>query len=150
MLKKEFEARTNLSMTVEEFNGVNALYMACGDGIDKDKFCKLYVTMDGRLELLHRIEREHQRVKEALFDKEMLHQEAMEIISDAADAVLEIGKDLLDGQTVEHTDREVFAARQLEKKAWWLVGKKEVIKRKAKMGMSFSEEEIDYINDNLK
>ena len=38
MLKNEFEERTGLSMTEEEFNGVNALYMACGDDIDKDEF----------------------------------------------------------------------------------------------------------------
>ena len=141
MLKKEFEERTKLSVSEAEFNGINALYMACGDDIDKDEFCKLYMTFDGRLDLMHKIEREHQRVKGALYEKELLHKEAMEIISDAADAVLEIGN-------MPEAAENVQVA--LERKAWWLVGMKEVIKRKAKMGISFSEEEIEYINNNLK
>lgn len=149
MLKNEFEARTKLSVSEAEFNGVNALYMACGDDIDKDEFCKLYMTMDGRLDLMHKIERERQRMKDALYEGELMHKEAMEIISDAADAVLEIAGGLM-GDGKENTAKEVFAARQLEKRAWWLVGKKEVIKRKAKMGISLSEEEIEYINNNLK
>ena len=141
MLKKEFEERTKLSVSEAEFNGINALYMACGDDIDKDEFCKLYMTFDGRLDLMHKIEREHQRVKDALYEKELLHKEAMEIISDAADAVLEIGN-------MPEAAENVQVA--LERKAWWLVGKKEVIKRKAKMGITFSEEEIEYITNNLK
>ena len=141
MLKKEFEERTKLSVSEAEFNGINALYMACGDDIDKDEFCKLYMTFDGRLDLMHKMEREHQRMKDALYEKELLHKEAMEIISDAADAVLEIGN-------MPEAAENVQVA--LERKAWWLVGKKEVIKRKAKMGIGFSEEEIEYINNNLK
>lgn len=141
MLKKEFEERTKLSVSEAEFNGINALYMACGDDIDKDEFCKLYMTFDGRLDMMHKIEREHQRMKDALYEKELMHKEAMEIISDAADAVLEIGN-------MPEAAENVQAA--LERKAWWLVGKKEVIKRKAKMGITFSEEEIEYIINNLK
>ena len=141
MLKKEFEERTNLSMTEDEFNGVNALYMACGDNIDKDVFCKLYVDFDGRLQLLHMIEREHQRMKEALEEEMLLNKEAREIISDAADAILEIS---------DMGSCTVPVREELEKKAWWLVGRGEVIKRKAKMGISFNEEEIEYINKHLK
>lgn len=140
MLRKEFEERTKLSMTEEEFNGVNALYMACGDGIDKDEFCKLYVTMDGRLELLHRIEREHQRMKEALDEQKLLHQEATEIISDAATDVLEISS---------MEDCPASIRGQLEKTAWWLVGNKEVIKRKVKRSIPLSPDEIEYIIEKL-
>lgn len=68
MLKKEFEERTKLSVSEAEFNGINALYMACGEDIDKDEFCKLYMTFDGRLDLMHKIEREHQLLK-MLFTK---------------------------------------------------------------------------------
>lgn len=141
MLKKEFEGRTNLSMTEDEFNGVNALYMACGDNIDKDVFCKLYLDFDGRLQLLHMIEREHQRMKEAQEEEMLLNKEAHEIISDAADAILEIS---------DMSSCTVPVREELEKKAWWLVGGSEVIKRKAKMGISFNEEEIEYINKYLK
>ena len=141
MLQKEFEERTGLSICEAEYAKIDALYLACGDDIDKDEFCKLYMDFDGRLELMHRIEREHQRMKDALYEKELMHKEAMEIISDAADAVLEIGN-------MPEAAENVQVA--LERKAWWLVGRSEVIKRKAKMGITFSEEEIEYISQNLK
>lgn len=144
MLQKEFEERTGLSISEAEYAKIDALYLACGDDIDKDVFCKLYMDFDGRLELMHRIEREHQRMREALDEQKVLHQEATEIVSDAADAMLEIAAGLLGGETAENT------AAELEKKAWWLVGQQEVIKRKAKLGMSFTKEEIKYIVENLK
>ena len=144
MLQNEFEERTKLSVTADEFNGINALYMACGDGIDKDVFCKLYISFEGRLELLHMIEREHQRMKNALDEHKLLLKECREIVSDAADAMLEIENGLLDGGTIEHANQE------LEKKAWWLVGRPEVIKRKARLDIAFTQEEIDYISKNLK
>ena len=128
-------------MTEDEFNGVNALYMACGDDIDKDQFCELYMTMDGRLELMHKIEREHQRLKEADYEKELILKECREIISDAATAMLEISsmKECL-----------VPIRKELENTAWWLVGTKEVVKRKVKRGISLSPNEIKYIIENLK
>ncbi len=141
MLKKEFEERTKLSVSEAEFNGINALYMACGDGIDKDEFCKLYMDFDGRLDLMHKIEREHQRIKDALYEKELLHKEAMEIISDAANAVLEIGN-------MPEAAENVQAA--LERKAWWLVGKKGVITRKVKQNIPLTSDETNYVIGNLK
>ena len=150
MLQNEFEERTKLSITAYEFNGINALYMACGDGIDKDVFCKLYMSFEGRLELLHMIEREHQRMKDALDEHKLLLKECREIVSDAADAMLEIENGLLDGETVEHTTREVFAAELLDRKAWWLVGPKEVVLRKIKIGMTLTEKDLNYISENLK
>ena len=144
MLQKEFEERTKLSISEAEYAKIDALYLACGDDIDKDVFCKLYMDFDGRLQLMHRIERENQRMEEALHEKELLHKEAMEIISDAADAMLEIETMLPTGEPAG------TVAAELEKKAWWLVGKCEVIKRKAKMRIKFTEEDLDYINNNLK
>lgn len=41
MLQKEFFERTNINLTEDEFNNVNAMYMAAGN-IDKDQFCKDY------------------------------------------------------------------------------------------------------------
>lgn len=141
MLQNEFEERTKLSVTADEFNGINALYIACGDGIDKDVFCKLYMDFDGRLQLLHMIEREHQRMKDALDEHKLLLNEADEIRSEAAESMLEISD--MEGVTVP-------VREALEKKAWWIVGIKEVIKCKAKKLISFSQEEIDYINEHLK
>ena len=62
--------------------------------------------------------------------------------------MLEIEQGLLDGD--EHTAREVFAAELLDRKAWWLVGAKEVVLRKIKMGMALTEKDKNYINEHLK
>lgn len=144
MLKYEFEELTGLSMTEEEFNGVNALYMACGDDTDKGEFCMLYMDFDGRLELMHRIERERQQTKEALEEHKLLLNEANEIRDEATNHIMEIEKGLTEGETFEHS------AEALEKLAWWLVGTPEVIKRKVRLGLPLKENEICYITNNLK
>lgn len=144
MLRKEFEERTKLSMTEEEFNGVNALYMACGDDIDKDAFCKLYMSFDGRLELLHKIERNYQQAKEEIVEKKLLLDEALEIKNDVADIVVQIEKNLLNGESEE------FCADRLNNLAFWLVGKKGVITRKVKQNIPLTSDETDYVIGNLK
>ena len=141
MLQNEFEERTKLNITADEFNGINALYMACGDGIDKDVFCKLYMSFEGRLELLHRIEREHQRMKDALDEHKTMLKEADEIRSDVATEILEISS---------REDCYSQIRKELEKTAWWLVGTVEVIKRKIKRGIALTPVEIEYIAENLK
>ena len=144
MLQNEFEERTKLSVTADEFNGINALYMACGDGIDKDVFCKLYMSFEGRLELLHMIERERQRMKNSLDEHKLLLKECREIVSDAADAMLEVVTMITAGEPAGTVTAE------LEKKAWWLVGPKELVLRKIKMGMNLTEKDQNYISENLK
>lgn len=42
MTKQEFESRTGLKVSEEEFSKINELYMNCGDNIDKDTFCLGY------------------------------------------------------------------------------------------------------------
>lgn len=51
MLKQEFDERMQSVSTDEEFAIANGIYMSC-DGMDKDRFCELYGTKDGRLELM--------------------------------------------------------------------------------------------------
>lgn len=70
MLPKEFKERTGLSLSADEYAKVDALYLACGDDIDKDEFCRLYMSFDGRLELLHRIERQLQRALDCGYELE--------------------------------------------------------------------------------
>lgn len=141
MLKNEFEELTDLSMTEEEFNGVNALYMACGDDTDKGEFCKLYMDFEGRLELMHRIEREHQRMKDELEEHKLLLKEADEIRGEVATSVLEISS---------MSDCDASIRKELERIAFWLVGTKEVIKRKVKRSILLSPTEIEYVIENLK
>ena len=42
MTQKEFEERTGISMTPDDFNTVHDIYMACGDEMDKNEFCALW------------------------------------------------------------------------------------------------------------
>lgn len=128
-------------MTEEEFNGVNALYMACGDDTDKGEFCKLYMDFEGRLELMHRIEREHQRMKDDREEYKLLLEEAGEIRGEVATSVLEISS---------MSDCDASIRKELDRIAFWLVGTKEVIKRKVKRSILLSPSEIEYVIDNLR
>lgn len=42
MTREEFNNRTNANVTEDEFSFINRVYMAAGDCIDKDQFCKDY------------------------------------------------------------------------------------------------------------
>ena len=52
MLQKELEERIGRSVTREEYVLADAAYMACGDGIDKDQFCKMYKDEAGLRDLV--------------------------------------------------------------------------------------------------
>ena len=47
MLQKEFEERIGRKVTKEDYIAADAAYMACGDDMDKDKFCELYKNSRG-------------------------------------------------------------------------------------------------------
>ena len=146
MLQKEFEERIGRSVTEQEYVEADAVYMAAGD-MDKDEFCREWLKIGSSRLVRCLAETAHQKGKKVQ-KLELLHKEAVEICSDAADAMLEIEQGLLDGE--EHTAREVFAAELLDRKAWWLVGAKEVVLRKIKMGMALTEKDKNYINEHLK
>ena len=90
------------------------------------------------------------QLNQALNEQKLLHKEAMEIVSDAADAMLEIERGLLDGENVEHTSRDVFAAELLALEYKLLLAAKEVVLRKIRMGMALTEKDKNYINEHLK
>lgn len=142
MLQKEFEERIGRTVTEQEYVEANAMYMAAGD-IDKDVFCREWkkICMSPLVQGLY--DTAYQKSKK-VDELELLHKEAQEIVSDAADAMLEIEKGLLNGRTIEHT------AAVLDRKAWWLVGAKEVVLRKIKMGMPLKERDMNYITEHLK
>lgn len=146
MLQKEFEERIGRSVTEQEYLEANAMYMVAGD-IDKDTFCREWLKIGSSALVKGLFETAYQKRKKVQ-ELELLHKETVEIYSDAADAMLEIEQGLLDGE--EHTAREVFAAELLDRKACWLVGSKEVVLRKIKMGMDLSERDKNYIKEYLK
>lgn len=142
MLQKEFEDRIGRSVTEQEYVEANAMYENAGD-MDKDEFCREWLEIGSSRLVRCLAETAHQKGK-MVQELELLHKEAVEICSDAADAMLEIEQGILNGKTVEHTTNE------LEKKALWLVGTKEVVLRKIRMGMALTEKDKNYINEHLK
>lgn len=146
MLQKEFEERIGRSVTEQEYLEANAMYENAGD-MDKDEFCREWLKI-GSCRLVKCLAEKTYQQHKALQETKLLLKESREICSDAADAMLEIEQGLLDGE--EHTTRETFAAELLDRKAWWLVGAKEVVLRKIRMGMDLSEKDKNYIAEHLK
>ena len=142
MLQKEFEERIGRLVTEQEYVEANAMYENAGD-MDKDEFCREWLKI-GNCRLVKCLAEKTYQQHKALQETKLLLKESREICSDAADAMLEIEQGILNGKTVEHTTNE------LEKKAWWLVGAKEVVLRKIKMGMALTEKDKNYINEHLK
>lgn len=142
MLQKEFEERIGRSVTEQEYVEANAMYENAGD-MDKDEFCREWLKI-GNASLVKSLAEKTYQLQKALNEQKLLHKEATEIVSDAADAILEIEADMLNGKTVEYT------LEQLERKACWLVGAKEVVLRKIRMGIVLTEKDKNYINEHLK
>ena len=141
MLQKEFEERIGRSVTEQEYLEANAMYENAGD-MDKDEFCREWLKIGNSRLVKCLAEKTYQQHK-ALQEKELLLKESKGIWSDAADAMLEIEQDILNGETTEHI------TELLDLKAWWLVGAKELVLRKIKMGMDLSKNDKNYINEHL-
>ena len=142
MLQKEFEERIGRSVTEQEYIEANAMYENAGD-MDKDEFCREWLKIGNSRLVKCLAEKTYQQHK-ALQEKELLLKESKGIWSDAADAMLEIEQDILNGETTEHI------TELLDLKAWWLVGAKELVLRKIKMGIDLSKNDKNYINEQLK
>lgn len=142
MLQKEFEERIGRSVSQEEYVEANAMYMAAGDGMDKDVFCREWKAI-GESPLVKGLFETAYNLNQALQEHKLMLNECREILSDAADGMLEICNGILDGKTVEHTTQE------LTKKAWWLVGQKEVTKRRVQNGYQLDDKDRETIINNL-
>lgn len=142
MLQKEFEERIGRSVSEQEFIEINAMYMMAGDDIDKDTFCREWLKI-GNTALVRGLYDTAYHRNQELNEHKLLLKESQEIVSDAADAMLDIMQMLPDGGS------SVAVAAELEKKAWWLVGKKEVVLRKLKKGIRLSEDDIEWISNQL-
>lgn len=147
MLQKEFEERIGRSVTEQEYLEANAMYENAGD-MDKDEFCHEWLKI-GSCRLVKCLAEKTYQQHKALQETKLLLKESREICSDAADAMLEIEKGLLDFEE-ESPCRCANAAELLDRKAWWLVGAKEVVLRKIRMGMDLTEKDKNYINEHLK
>ena len=141
MLKKEFEERIGRKVTESEYVEANAVYMTAGD-IDKDEFCKEWMQF-GQSKLVQGLFETAYRMNQAHQEDTLIINKTREMLSDAADAMLEICNGILDGKTVEHTTQE------LTRKAWWPIGQKEVTRRRVKNGYTLDDKDRETIIKNL-
>lgn len=128
MLQKEFENLTGLQVTEENFNEINAIYMACTDDIDKEAFCKDYKKHGQSLiiaDLTKRIER-------LVMIRDYYTNEESETI----DYLIDLSHDL-DEPSIDRRAEKMCSLRQ-------------VIERKIDKGYTLDSVQLDYIKDNLR
>ena len=88
MLQKEFEDRIGRKVSESEFVEANAMYMMAGE-LDKDEFCREWLKI-GSSKLVQCLFEKAHSLNQNLQEQQLVLKEGQEIISDAADAMLEI------------------------------------------------------------
>ena len=139
MLQEEFEKMTGLEITAETFEQVHDIYMACGDDMDKADFCALWKKRNFR-DLLGRAAYEHKITNQA-YDMAMARIERIE--ATAMDLNGEYAEFLL-GKAAVYKDTDFY------NEAVRMIGEKEVVMTKLRMGFPLWDEDIEYIKNNLK
>lgn len=127
MTKKEFEERYGKEVQAVVFDNINALYMSLDD-MDKDVFVKDYIKHEESL------------ILNELFNKE----QALEHELKSVKAMYDLALDKLISKGAEWDDSEVLDFAETQ------VGKKEVIRCKITLDEELSDDDLEYIKDNLK
>ena len=139
MTQKEFEDRTKLSVTADEFDAIDDMYMACGDNIDKDKFCSLYMTKEGRLTLMAEMAKQRKKADEAL-------RVAKNEMRQAEEDMLKFQSGLADWLTEQ---AEKWAATDLRDKAIQILGAREYLRRKIERGYNLWDVDKELLTELL-
>lgn len=126
MTLKEFEERTGLKPTDEEFSYVHAVYM--NTSMDKDEFCKDFKKHGGS-----KITRD---VHVRAVNLELQNKQKDERMDEMADFL--IGK----SRAYDDTDFRKMAVR--------LIGEYQVVLKTVEMNLPLWEEDRDFIKNNLK
>lgn len=147
MLQKEFEERIGRSVTQEEYVEANAMYMAAGGGMDKDVFCREWKKIGGS-PLVKGLFETAYKLNIALIEDRLRLKETKELVSEAADAMLEIADGLLGGGTAEHQTADAAGLTSREKivaTARWLIGQRGVTRRKIEKGYRLDDKDREII-----
>ena len=150
MLQKEFEDRIGRKVSESEFVVANAMYMMAGE-LDKDEFCREWLKI-GSSKLVQCLFEKAHSLDQNLQEQQLVLKEGQEIISDAADAMLEILDLVIEARDKSEGEYSAIDAIgvKLDKKIAWLIGRGETTKRKVRKGIAMSPEDADYIINNLK
>ena len=135
MTQKEFEERTGLKLSACEFESVHSIYMAAGDGMDKDTFCKEW-KRHGESKLLAAIWRAYNRQLDVVAGKTLVIDSLQNEKDDLTDFLLERA--------------QKFGDVELLHKAISMVGHAAVIRMKLDADMPLWALDRAYIKENLK
>lgn len=150
MTREEFEDRIGRKVSESEFVEANAMYMMAGE-LDKDEFCREWLKI-GSSKLVQCLFEKAHSLDQNLQEQHLVLKEGKEIISDAADAMLEILDLVIEARDKSEGEYSAIDAIgvKLDKKIAWLIGRGETTKRKVRKGIAMSPEDADYIINNLK
>lgn len=123
MTQNEFEQRTNMTVTAEEYQKIEKLYMSAGN-IDKDTFCKEYKKVASS-----RI------VTELYLQVRMLENQVESLKSDKKQMASD--KDELIDFMIEQSEK--YSSSELRQRAIELLGAKEYLRRKLERGYNLWE-----------
>ena len=127
MQKQEFTQRTKIELTDEEYEGVELMYLEAGN-MDKDVFCQDFKDhKDSKLLAVFFGQAERLKDKLTIMREER---------SKTVDLLLKMA--------------QTTGAIELLNEAIFLVGHKDVIKRKIRLGLPFWDDDLDYIKAYLQ
>ena len=133
MNKQEFIERTGLAPTNEEYQTIEALYMAAGE-MDKDEFCKEY-KKHGASQLVSTLLKETKILKGQL-------EERNNELDDCHEQKLAVAEFLI-GKAHAHEDTDLY------KQAIKMVGQQKTTLITLTIGLPLWEQDIEYIKTNL-
>ena len=135
MTQKEFEERTGLKLSACEFETVHSIYMAAGDRMEKDEFCKEW-KQHGESSLIAALWNEVKKQRAVVEGKTIVIANMQQEKEQLVDFLLERA--------------QKFGDEELLLKAIDMVGHAEVIRRKLAADMPLWERDREYIKNNLK
>ena len=133
MTQKEFEIRTGLTVSADEYAGIEAVYMAAGE-MDKDVFCAEWKKIGGSrlvMDLFGEVMRQRGEIERLKGDE----QESRKLLGEAAEYLIE-----------KSSERDDIGMRR---QACRLIGEREVVMYKLNYDQMLCDEDIVWIREQL-
>lgn len=133
MTQKEFEIRTGLTVSADEYAGIEAVYMAAGE-MDKDVFCAEWKKIGGSrlvMDLFGEVMRQRGEIERLKGDE----QESRKLLGEAAEYLIE--------KSSERDDNG------MRRQACRLIGEREVVMYKLNYDQTLCDEDLVWIREQL-
>ena len=133
MTQKEFEIRTGLTVSADEYAGIEAVYMAAGE-MDKDVFCAEWKKIGGSrlvMDLFGEVMRQRGEIERLKGDE----QESRKLLGEAAEYLIE--------KSSERDDKG------MRRQACRLIGEREVVMYKLNYDQTLCDEDLVWIREQL-